>query len=423
MNKIIAGVVFMPMSGNVKPRHTFRLLVFFCLAVAVQSTAYAGTIVRVSTSVGDFSIELLDDTAPVTVENFLGYVNRGDYNQTYIHRIGRDSFGDPFAVQGGAFRFQPFVGPITVPTLAPIQNESKESNTRGTVAMAKLGGNLDSATNQWFVNVVDNSLVLDRILMTINYTGLDEGELVTASFAGDVTISASTVALLAAAISDNPEVANEWAPIDTGNTLSLTGLDLEGEPAIRNFIGAEIIGGDGGETLISGDGGFTVFGTVQGNGMEVVDKIQNLEGITLGTAPFTDSAPYVNETYDSPLDFVYMNVEVVDRVSDSVNVYEAPGQLLIASLTINGIEGALSLNMSLADGGFKINLDSIIRLAETPLGAANFTPADNRLRFPEIEINWGGTCSTLTNVVMVLSNPDQLLFTLESFDQAISGCS
>jgi len=116
----------------------------------------AGTIVRISTGIGDFSIELFDDEAPGTVQNFLNYVNRNDYNGTYIHRAV-----DNFVVQGGGYRFQSFVGPIDVPSDPPIQNEFGASNTRGTVAMAKIGGDPDSATNQWFVNVADNSGTLD----------------------------------------------------------------------------------------------------------------------------------------------------------------------------------------------------------------------------------------------------------------------
>ncbi len=127
-----------------------------CFVFAYAPAALAGTIVRISTGIGDFSMELLDDTAPGTVQNFLNYVNRNDYNGTYIHRAV-----DNFVVQGGGFRFRSFEGPIDVPSDPPIQNEFGVSNTRGTVAMAKLDGDPNSATNQWFVNVRDNSASLD----------------------------------------------------------------------------------------------------------------------------------------------------------------------------------------------------------------------------------------------------------------------
>lgn len=125
----------------------FGLLISSLLAKG----ASAGTIVRVTTSLGDYSIELLDDVTPATVRNFLNYVNRDAYDGTYLHRV----LGG-FVVQGGGFTFQPFVGPIAVVADPPVVNEFNASNTRGTVAMAKLGGAPDSATTQWFVNLSDN---------------------------------------------------------------------------------------------------------------------------------------------------------------------------------------------------------------------------------------------------------------------------
>ena len=127
-----------------------------CSVLTYAPSTLAGTIVRISTGIGDYSIELLDDSAPGTVQNFLNYVNRNDYNGTYIHRAV-----DNFVVQGGGFRFRLFEGPIDVPSDPPIQNEFGASNTRGTVAMAKIAGDPDSATNQWFVNLADNSGTLD----------------------------------------------------------------------------------------------------------------------------------------------------------------------------------------------------------------------------------------------------------------------
>lgn len=118
--------------------------------------ASAGTIVRINTSLGDYSIELLDDIAPASVQNFLNYVNREAYDATYLHRVVPG-----FVVQGGGFTFQPFVGPIAVVADPPVVNEFNVSNTRGTVSMAKLDGDPDSATTQWFVSLVDNSDNLD----------------------------------------------------------------------------------------------------------------------------------------------------------------------------------------------------------------------------------------------------------------------
>lgn len=123
--------------------------------LATQSAS--ATTVRVITSLGDFSIELFDDVTPITVANFLNYVNSGRFNGALIHRSLPG-----FVIQTGNITFNQ-QSPSLVPIItdAPIKNEFKVSNTRGTVAMAKLPGDPDSATSQWFVSLADNSANLD----------------------------------------------------------------------------------------------------------------------------------------------------------------------------------------------------------------------------------------------------------------------
>ncbi|MEM7412240.1 MAG: peptidylprolyl isomerase [Myxococcota bacterium] len=110
--------------------------------------------VQVNTNMGLMTLELYPNTAPNTVQNFLNYMNDGDYDNVVFHRSVPG-----FVIQTGGFRD---VGPIYagIPTDPPIANEPCLSNTRGTIAMARLGGQPDSATSQWFVNLVDN-LFLD----------------------------------------------------------------------------------------------------------------------------------------------------------------------------------------------------------------------------------------------------------------------
>lgn len=120
-------------------------------------SAQAGaTIVRVQTALGSFDVNLYDRGAPATVANFLAYVNAGAYNNMFLHR----SVGG-FVVQGGGFTYQ---GPSSVGAIAQnaaVTNEPVYSNVRGTIAMAKLPGNPNSATNQWFINTGNNSANLD----------------------------------------------------------------------------------------------------------------------------------------------------------------------------------------------------------------------------------------------------------------------
>ena len=125
-----------------------------------------GTVVRVATSLGEFDIQLFDQETPITVQNFLNYVDRGAYDGSMIHR---GATNDLF--QGGGFRPGPARSfpedfPVPIATDPPIPNEFSASNTAYTIAMA-LANDPNSATSQWFINVVDNSSRLDPLLFTV----------------------------------------------------------------------------------------------------------------------------------------------------------------------------------------------------------------------------------------------------------------
>lgn len=112
--------------------------------------AYAGNVV-IETPLGNIELEMFVDDAPNTVANFLKYVNEGPYENSFIHRL------EPgFVMQGGGWTFTD-VGAREVSLFAPVANEFKVSNTRGTVAMAKKENQPNSATSQWFINIEDNS--------------------------------------------------------------------------------------------------------------------------------------------------------------------------------------------------------------------------------------------------------------------------
>jgi peptidyl-prolyl cis-trans isomerase A (cyclophilin A) len=133
------------------------LLLLLGLSFASLSTqAQSGQIVRFRTNLGDIDVEMLSSVAPNTVANFLTYVNSGAYRNTLFHRSVRT-----FVIQGGGFRLDG-TRFVSINQGAAINNEYRTSNTRGTIAMAKLDGNPNSATNQWFFNLSDNSSQLDR---------------------------------------------------------------------------------------------------------------------------------------------------------------------------------------------------------------------------------------------------------------------
>ncbi len=107
-------------------------------------------------NMGEFDLQMLEQATPKTVANFLGYVQRGDYNNSIIHRSMPG-----FVVQAGGFRLKGDSLGI-VPTKPPVTNEFRFSNERGTVAMAKEDKKPNSATSQWFINLSDNGANLDN---------------------------------------------------------------------------------------------------------------------------------------------------------------------------------------------------------------------------------------------------------------------
>jgi peptidyl-prolyl cis-trans isomerase A (cyclophilin A) len=108
--------------------------------------------VLMQTSEGDIALELNREKAPITVDNFMRYVESGHYNGTIFHRVIPH-----FMIQGGGFTPEM----EQKPTETPVKNEWRNGlkNDRGTIAMARLGGQPDSATAQFFINVENNTFL------------------------------------------------------------------------------------------------------------------------------------------------------------------------------------------------------------------------------------------------------------------------
>ena len=294
-----------------------------CLALVasflltVQSAS--ATTVRVLTTLGNFSIELFDDVTPVTVANFLNYVNSGRFNGTLIHRSVSN-----FIIQGGWLSYNAATNQLDPITLdVAIQNEFSVSNTRGTVAMAKVEGDPNSATSQWFVNLADNSANLD-----------DQ------------------------------------------------------------------------------NGGFTAFGRVIGDGMTVVDNIAAQPTFTIaGITNF----PLLN--YSSDAMIVKSNFVSIAVVVEVPNYFdEASGRLHV---TVDaGASGLASMAFSITATEpsviVQLDLSSVVVLTETVDKIANFDAETGLLVLPELVIS--GEVA-FRNLSFILTDAEQLLFTLESFEQ------
>ena len=128
------------------------------IALAACSVLLAGNLlaaenprVLLTTSLGEIELELEAEKAPISVENFIAYVDSGFYDGTVFHRVIPG-----FMIQGGGFG----EGLNQKPTKAPIKNEADNGlhNVRGTVAMARTQ-NVNSATSQFFINHKDNAFL------------------------------------------------------------------------------------------------------------------------------------------------------------------------------------------------------------------------------------------------------------------------
>ena len=107
--------------------------------------------ITIKTNHGDIGVELFDDKAPISCENFRRYVKDGHFDGTVFHRVIPN-----FMIQGGGMD----ENMTSKPTRDPIKNEADngESNARGTLAMARTSV-VDSATSQFFINLKDNSFL------------------------------------------------------------------------------------------------------------------------------------------------------------------------------------------------------------------------------------------------------------------------
>ena len=135
-------------------RFVGALLLGLCLAGSAFAADAKNPTLVLETSLGNVKVELFQKEAPISVKNFLDYAKSGFYNETIFHRVIPG-----FMIQEGGFP------PNLIPkeTKAPIKNEADNGlkNDRGTLAMARTGV-VDSATAQFFVNVVNNDFLNHR---------------------------------------------------------------------------------------------------------------------------------------------------------------------------------------------------------------------------------------------------------------------
>lgn len=241
----------------------FTLVFAFMATFFIQSSQ--ATVVEFRTVMGNFEVNLFDETTPETVANFLSYVNSGAYAQNVVHRSAPG-----FIVQAGGFQYNNILFEA-IPTGSPVNNEPELSNVRGTIAMAKQASNENSATSQWFFNLADNSGNLDTqnggftVFGQVLGNGMDVIDAIASITRFNLGGAASEIPLRNYTLSD---LTNEIQITDdnlviitdivvTDSTV-VTNADLSPTPNTLINSGGGSGGGDGGGSGSSSSGGGAV---------------------------------------------------------------------------------------------------------------------------------------------------------------------
>lgn len=225
----------------------------------------ANPLVIFNTNFGDIAIELFADQAPNTVAAFLDYVDDDDYINSIVHRSIAN-----FVIQGGGFTtssvtFDPNTTVISaVPTDPPILNEGNtvgsRSNVRGTISTAQQGGNINTFTSQWFINLVDN-LGLDAVPHVVfgNVLDMTVVDQISAIQTFDITAETGNGALTDTPLTDTPASAAGDLVVVQGVTFSVTpsttSAAVDGDDLLYGGDGDDTIYGSAGNDTLMGDDG------------------------------------------------------------------------------------------------------------------------------------------------------------------------
>lgn len=333
--------------------------------------------VDINTNFGTIQFELTPDAAPQTVDNFLAYVRDGDYANAFFHRYARLGDGTDFVLQGGGFTtpsttFTDISQFQSVPQNDPVQNEFNQSNVRGTVAMAKLGSDPNSATNQFFVNLEDNGPILD---------GQNGGFTVFAEVT-DMTVVDDIVAMLSTLAEPSPY--GELPVVSGDQLVVIQSVEAAGNDTIiwNDGDGSDIVDGGVGNDLqtvnsstendvfeiIAGTGGATRFDRTSGTAFSL--DVSETETLTVNADDGDDSVTVADLTDVAFLTTLNLNGEVGD---DDFTVAPTTG------LTINVDGGSPILGigdrLTFAESG-TVTVDNIMTRTgsvENATGTVDFT--------------------------------------------------
>ncbi len=237
--------------------------------------------VELRTPIAPVCLDLLDDPneAPLTVENFLNYVEDGDYDGMFFHRLVPG-----FVIQGGGYRHDAVTGYAELPKDPAVPNEPGIENVRGTVGMAKLPNQPNSATNQFFINLADNRSILDQQN-------------------GGFTVFARVVPEDMAVVDALAALPREYGPFAIDSALSgnfpeiplLRKLDHERHGCLKLKSGVSDSGGPLGKESCDTDEEFdaAVEASIAALDPTVPERLVQVPGIVRNPAPLCPGAPVV----------------------------------------------------------------------------------------------------------------------------------
>jgi cyclophilin family peptidyl-prolyl cis-trans isomerase len=244
------GTLPLPVQNKIYSQKGASWALFIVFTLIATLGAVRGddtTYVKYNTVVGPIDVQLLSDEAPFTVENFLAYVDGGLYTDSIIHRAEQGVLS-----QGGSYFVQVAKSGDelnAIGSFRSIPNEFNVSNTRGTLSMGLVGSDINSATNGWFFNAVDNSATFDPESYTVfgrvaNAPSLAVMDALAAipvqiGLLGAPNTALGEIPLINYTVSSNPNsptpvyfdnlvyvysIVRESAPVDA--TISLSGLNV-----------------------------------------------------------------------------------------------------------------------------------------------------------------------------------------------------
>lgn len=285
------------MTAILRNRRLSALLLLAAITAAGASPAGA-TILAIRTAYGTIPVRLFDTATPLSVQNFLDYIEDGDFDNTFLHRSIPG-----FIIQGGGYGLNSQQQIVSVQPHAPVQNEPGISNVRGTLSYAKIpafddqgdpipGGGPNSATSGWFINVDDNNTGLaeegNLDLQNGGFTAF--GRVLLDGMTIVDHINSRRIANLGSPFTNLPVLDSAVAPVEVGDLIYTYRFDIINTPlGDYNFDGL-VDAQD--YSVWREDYGSTTRGEADGNGDGVVNEADLQVWLdSYGAVLAEDSAP------------------------------------------------------------------------------------------------------------------------------------